>query len=357
MSHQGTATAGHSSFGSGDSGTAGETGLEGARMRLAGAIPSAQDSLSPVFGDGQSEAEAQLYAYLDHVTASRPNSGFQPFEELNARLNEQPYRDSLLFPNSEKEREAAKLNVPPAGEPYRGDLDWFDYRFGELKRLLAQKDEGKREIAQINARLAEIIARVDRLSAAVPNGKIMTSVETKLTTLSRSLEETREQSAADAGRISRAAKEILAASTRVQEVPLRFEAAALHAVEGLSRTVAATASRAAVLTAAHIVDAPKPAAETSGIERLEAELRALNQQSRESGERTADALNCVHNSLRDFLERGQAGQGPGSVQPPKRRPSVHQPISSDSAVYTRGETVTISCFWLITRLWTDAFVL
>ncbi len=336
MSHQSTAAAGH--LGNGDSGTAWEGGPEGTRASLAGAISSAEEGMSSVFGDGQSEAEAQLYAYLDRLTAPRPNSGFQPLQELSARLNEQPYRDSLLFPHSEQERESAKLSASPLNEPYRGDLDWFDHRFGELKRLLTQKDEGKREIAQVNARLAEIIARVDKLSAAMPSGKIMASVGTGLATLSRSLQESREQSAADAGRISRAAKEILTASTRMQEAPVRFEAAARHTVEGLSRTVSATASRAAVLTAAHITAAPKPAAGTSQIERLEAELRALNQQSRESGERTADALNRVHNSLRDFLERGQAGQSVDSAQPPKRRASVHQPISSDSAVYMRGET-------------------
>ncbi len=336
MSHQGTATAGHSNTGSGDTGSAWKSAAEGARANLAETGPADEDSVSSVFGDGQSEAEEQLYAYLGHVTASRPASGFQPLDELNARLNEQPYRDSLLFPHSGEERRSLERSAPALSEPYRGDLDWFEHRFGELKRLLTQKDEGRREIAQVNVRLAEIIARVDKLSAAMPNGKTMASVDTKLTALSRSLDETREQSAADAGRISRAAREILAASSRMQEAPLRFEAAARHTVEGLSQTVAATASRAAVLTAAQI--APKPAAETSGIERLEAELRALNQQSRESGERTAAALDRVHNSLRNFLERGQTGQGTGTVQPPKRRASVHQPISSDSAVYMRGET-------------------
>ncbi len=338
MSHQSTATAGHSGYGSSESGTAWENGLEAARASLAGAIAPAQDSESSAFGDGQSEAEAQLYAYLDHVNASRPSSGFQPLEELNARLNEEPYRDSLLFPRSEREEGSSGLDASSPGEPYPDDLDWFEQRFGELKRLFAQKDEGKREIAQMNARLGEILARMDSLAASVPNGKLVASVDAKLTTLSRSLEETREQSEADAGRISRAAKEILAASTRMQEAPSRFEAAARQTVDGLSRTVAATASRAAVLTAAHMAAAPKPAAAPSGIERLEAELRVLNQQSRESGERTAAALDRVHTSLRDFLERGQTGQSAGSVQPAKRRASVHQPISSDSAVYTRSET-------------------
>lgn len=335
MSQQGTATAGQKSTGSSDNGAPWESGAAvGAREIIAGAGPDDQDSVSSIFGEGQSEAEAQLYAYVGQLTASRPQSGFQPLEELNARLNEQPYRDSLLFPHSEQEHEAPEPAPAPA-DAYRGDLDWFDLRFGELKRLL--QDQGKSEIVQINSRLSEIIARLDKLSAAMPNGKTMASVESRLAALSRSLDESRAQAALDAGRISRAANEIFAASNRMQDAPARFEAAARQTVDGLNRTVAAVASRAAALTAAHVAALPQPAPAKDAIERLEAELKALNLQSRESGERNAAALDRVHNSLRDFLERGHIGHGPGAVQAPKKRASVHEPISGDSSVYMRGD--------------------
>jgi localization factor PodJL len=330
MSQQGTAAAGRKGTGS-DEGAPWESGAAvNARDGMPEAGPAGEEGVSAFFGDGQSEAETRLYEYLDQLSAPQSHSGFRPLEELNARLNEQPYRDSLLFPHSEEEVEAPE---PPApnGVTYRDDLHWFDHRFGELKRLL--QDEGKRERVEINSRLAEIQARLERLSAAMPNGKTFASVETKLTALSRSLDETRAQAAADAGRISRAAKEILTASSLVQEAPARLEAAARQTVDGLTRTVA-VASRAAALTAASVAALPKPETQKSAIERLEAELRALNKQSRESGERTATALD----RLRDFLERGQGGQGPSAFQAPRRRASVHEPISGNSAVYTPGDT-------------------
>lgn len=333
MAQQGTATAGQDSAGAGETG-AGWEGLAGAPGSRAGV--SNADSGYSAFGEGQSEAEAQLYAYLGHVRNSRPKAGFPPLEELNARLNEQPYRDSLLFSRLEGE-EASEMTAPLHGEPYGNGLAWFDRRFDEMKLLLTRRDEGKSELAQINARLGEIMARVDNLSAGMPNGKAMASVETKLAALSRSLDETRQQSTADANRVARAAKEILAATARAQEAPIRFEMAARHTLEGLNQTITATASRAAVLAAGQVNALRNPQSEFSAADRLEAELRALNQQSRESGERTAAALDRVHNTLRDFLERGQAVPSNSPVSPHKKRAGLHEPISGNSAVYTRGE--------------------
>jgi hypothetical protein len=97
----------------------------------------------------------------------------------------------------------------------------------------------------------------------MPNGKALESVESKLDTLSGSVDAAREQAATDAGRISRAAEELLAASTRMQAVPARFETAARRTVEGLGQTVAATASRAAAMAAHHVASQQKPAVETS----------------------------------------------------------------------------------------------
>ena len=73
-------------------------------------------------------------------------------------------------------------------------------------------------------------------------------------------------------------------------------------------------------------------------ERLEAELRALNQQSRQTGERTEAALDRVHHTLKDFLGRGPSPRADASTQPPKKRTGLHVPISGNSAVYKRGDT-------------------
>jgi localization factor PodJL len=358
MSQQRTAKAGHGA------GSGGETDSEdlaagAARESVAGNGFSVEESAS-IFGEGLSEAEAQLYAHLQLLTNSKPQSGFPPLDELNARLNEEPYRDSLLNAPLHEEHYQDSLLFPRADEADllfspSGDDDWsepddlmqgevssglsyFDHRFTELKQLLARKDEGKREIEHIKASLGEILARVEQLAAEMPTGKTLESVDTKLGTISGSLDAVLEQSAMDANRISRAAEEILAASARIREVPVKFETAARRTVEGLGQTVAATASRAAVMAAHQVSERQGPAGDASATERLEAELRALNLQSRETGERTEAALDRVHHTLKDFLGQGPAVRAGASMQPPKKRTGLHVPISGNSAVYKRGDT-------------------
>jgi localization factor PodJL len=356
MSQHGTAKAGHggTAGSGGDGGTArDDPAAEAGRVGVAGTGPEGEAGTASAFGDGQSEAEAQLYAYMDLMTNSKPASGFPPLDELNARLNEEPYRDSLLFPRADGDFSRAdddflfgpsqdeawpELRTVPLGEPHRG-LEWFDHRFSELKELLAKKDEGTREIEQIKSSLGEILVRLEKISADMPDGTTLASVETKLTAVSGSLDAALEQSATDASRISRAAEEILAASARMQEAPIRFETAARHTLEGLGQTVAATASHAAVMAANQVSINQSPAAGLGPVERLEAELHALNLQSRESGERTAAGLDRVNNTLRDFLDRDPAaGRGNSSAPPPRKRTGLHVPISGNSAIYKPGNT-------------------
>ena len=114
MSQQGTAKAGHSAGPGG--GIASEDSAAGsARESVAGISPPVEDSAASVSGDGLSEAEAQLYAYLDSMTNSKPQSGFPPLDEFNARLNEEPYRDSLLFPRADGVSTADEPTLFPFG--------------------------------------------------------------------------------------------------------------------------------------------------------------------------------------------------------------------------------------------------
>ena len=82
---------------------------------LPGTAASVEETAS-IFGEGLSEAEAQLYAYLDLMTNSKPQSGFPPLDELNARLNEEPYRDSLLHAPLSEEHYKDSLLFPRADE-------------------------------------------------------------------------------------------------------------------------------------------------------------------------------------------------------------------------------------------------
>jgi localization factor PodJL len=296
----------------------------------AGPTQEPPDSFS-LFGNGQTEAEAQLQAYYAQLAAQQPPR-FPPFEELSARLKEFGLSHDGRTPFLDAKPQKAPDRTASAGEAFRSDLDWFEHRFGELKQLLTWKDDGVREIATINVKLADISGRLDKLSSGMPDATAIAAVETKLTNLSRSLEETREQSAVDADRISRAAMEILAASNRTQEDRRRFETVARHTIEELGQTVVATASRAAVLTAGEMAVSLQRQPEGSGVECLEQELRILNAQSRESSERTTAALDRMHETLRTFLERAPSGPSPSA--PPKKRPTIGMPIGADSSVYS-----------------------
>ncbi len=336
MAGQGKATAGHTSVGSPDPEAAlagAAAGAAGEGAADAGTSADVQEPPFARFGQGQTQAEAELYARYDQLTSPQPPS-FQPIAELNARLSEfdQPSKDSELLAASKEKEEPAQA----PGEPYLSGPDWFEQRFAELRQLLSRFEAG-REIAGINAKLAEMNAQLEKLAAAMPRGATMAAVESKLDALSQSLGETREQTAAGADRISQAAREILAGAARIEDALGWFEASARQTLEGLGQTVVATASRAAVLAANNVVSMQRTE-EAGGVSRLESELRELNRQSRETGERTAAALDRVHGTLRDVLERGLKVRDAAPPLPQKKRPGVHKPISSDSPEYTRGDS-------------------
>jgi localization factor PodJL len=343
---QGNANAGRSSIGDldfdpawdGAAGTiASDSTPEAAHAGETAPADPGRDLPFSMFGDGQSEAEAYLYAYLDRAKGARA-SGFAPYDELSARLDEltpvSRWSGSAASPAKEDAEQTQESSPEDGGR----HLAWFDAKFGELRSLITRREAGKSEIAGINTKLDEIIGRVDRLSAAMPGEKTIAAVETQLGALSRSLDTAREQSATDAGRIARAAKEILAATDRAQEARAGFEMAARHTVKGLGQTVVVAASRAAMVTAEHIASALQLNTERDGLARLEGELRALNIQSRESSERSAAQLERVHETLRAFLEQGrQTSTGAPSPQA-TRRASLHLPIAAGAPAYTRADS-------------------
>lgn len=276
--------------------------------------------------DDEMDAEAQLQVYLDRAKGPKQR-GFPPMEVLSARLSEftgPPHR-AEAFPQMAGYAPAQ----PSSNDRRRGnDLQWFEERFQELRGMLAQRESDRSEIVSVNAKLAEIIDRVDKLSLALPGEKTMAAVETQLAEVSRSLNATRAQSWSDANRIARAAQEILAATERAHEARAGFENAARHTVKELGQTVAVAASRAAAVTAEQIAAALHETRDGGRLDRVENELRALNTLSRESSDRTSDALERIHETLRAFLE---SGQGERAASAPRKRAGVHTPITSGRA--------------------------
>jgi localization factor PodJL len=280
--------------------------------------------------DHEMDADAQLQLYLDRAKEPK-QGGFPPLEALSARLNEftEPLHHAEASPNT-----APRQSEPSSAKRGASDLEWFEDKFQELKTMLSRRESDTSEIVSINTKLAEIIDRVDRLSAALPGEKTMAAVETQLTELSRSLEATRVQTSSDANRIARAAKEILAATEKAQEARAGFEETARHTVKELGQTVVVSASRAAAVTAEHIAAALHERRDVGRLERVETELRALNTLSRESTDRTSAALDRIHETLRMFLEKSKAGRFAAG---PKKRVGVHEPIRSDSHPYRIGD--------------------
>ncbi len=269
------------------------------------------------------------------MTNEQP-SGFQPFAQLQARLPEfQASYGKGDAKDAQPERpEAGSAKTP---DPIAANQDWLEGKFVELKELLAAQAEEKSVIASFSDKLAGIAARIDALSERMPDPEVIGALHSQLGALSQSLDDTSSQSARDADRIAAAAREILAAAADVEEARQGFEHAARYTAGTLGQTVVATASRAAVLAAEQVATALLPAAaERSGVERLEGELRALNRQSRETGERTEAALDKMHETLREYLERNRAVHNAVHAAPHKRQPGPHVPISSNTPAYTRG---------------------
>jgi localization factor PodJL len=292
-----------------------------------------------ILGEGQTPAETEkrLYAYLDQMKSPQP-AVFPPLSELHARLPELERPSNGAAP-ADVEDEAPGIHVAASGGPSHVSTDWLEQKFGELRQLFFAGNGDKRGIADIHAKLAEIGARIESLSGHMPNAAAIAAIENKLDDLSRSLDEVRGQKSTDADRILVAAREILAAAGRIQEAREGFEAAARHTASALGQTVVATASRAAVLAASEVAAGFQPSPERGGDGRLEAELRALSRQSRESGERTEAALERLHATLREFLEQGSLSRGLASMPGPKKQPRLHMPISSpNSPAYTRAHT-------------------
>jgi localization factor PodJL len=328
--------------------SSGDLNLDANRGRAERALEALPDAASlmrepavPSRDLNEADLEEQLQAYLDRAIAPK-QTGFPPIDALSARLNEfppPPIQHAEVSKNPEKG--AAMGHASAASEPRIGsDLAWFEERFSELKHLLeGDRRVEKGEIVSINAKLAEIIGRVDRLSSAIPGEKAMAAVETQLVALNRSIEASRNQGFSDADRIARAAKEILAATERAEEVRAGFETAARHTVKELGQTVRVAATHAAVVTAERFATAMQHSAQEGGLARVEQQLRDLNAHSRESSERTTAALERVHETLRVFLEKGSPQERVNAAAAPKKRPAIHVPITADAPAYSHPDAL------------------
>ncbi len=257
------------------------------------------------FGPGQHHAEAELYADLDRFHGSR-TSGFPPFDALSARLGE--------FSPPAEGMEVRSAPMPNDASTSRLELDWFEKRFDQIEDTLRGRVIERDEIRALHDRINTLIDRVERRATAQrSNGEIEG--------------------------VSRAAREILKAAEEIKSVGAGLGAVTQSYGRDFNSAVAATAAEVAALTATHIETALVRSLPQRSLGRMEVELRSLNVQSRETGDRMTEALDRVHDTLRQFLPSDpRPATQPAASE--KKRVSVATPIGSDVHDYSRVSPVT-----------------
>ncbi len=298
-----------------------------------GALP--RQAVAPLpFGALRSSAEAQLYDYLESVRAASQGQRPSPLAALTERLGEL---------TGQAPADSARGGSPSAASaqaeetPAQSQLQWFDEKFAELRALVTSRESETRELVSINERLAEIIERVDTLAKSLPGEPAIQNIETQLANLAVTLDSMRAAQRDGSDEVRKAAHAVNDAAGRIENSRIAVEASAQAALERVAQASEAAQSKS-VITAEQITEALRRAIPESNVSRLENELRALNAHTRETGHRTAETLERVHDTLRDFLhkvERPARRPAPPMAQPLKRL-GVHMPITAGAQNFARS---------------------
>jgi localization factor PodJL len=331
--------------------TFGELDLESAWHNLAGGEPRAfkpmmaatrpTDRSLPrerhASRDALGSAEEQLYHYLEQVKAASEASRPSGFDALNERLQEFAANPTETPSRRQVAGKPAPRQQPQAMSFAQTQLEWFDEKFSELRSIVTSREEDKRELVSINARLAEIIERVDHLSQSLPHEPAIGRIETQLANLARTLDAMRNDNTSQTENMSKAASAVTTVAMRLERSREALDAATTRAVERVASAVEEAQSRTIHITAEQIAEALRRASPDVRLKRVEEELRALNTQSREAGQRTAHTLENVHDTLREFLTRVDQRDGPQQVMmQPLKRLGVHMPITAGARSFSRS---------------------
>jgi localization factor PodJL len=282
--------------------------------------------------DGGPPAETRLYAYVGQSAGHSQPAIFPPLEELQSRL---PEFESSPGLERSPDRESEDGNSPaPATSGGHGGADFEPLLLTEV--VQAENTDGG--LARIGTKLDEIASRIGMILEQLPRSEPAEALQAQLEGFGRSLDELQGRMGSDTARIAAVAQQILEAAERIGAARQGFESTARETVDSLGQAVVATASRAAVLAAGQVAGTLHPWGGEASHNAVANELRALNQQSRETGERTEAALDRLHVTLRQYLERGQAAQGDLKPREPGKRPGPHISISSNTPAYIRGNS-------------------
>ncbi|MDZ4789705.1 MAG: tetratricopeptide repeat protein [Hyphomicrobiales bacterium] len=233
------------------------------------------------------DTHAQYQAYFDPATEfARHSTGYAP--ESPRPRNPEP-------PN------------PDRHEDERHDMarGWLEKRFSELRQLIEAStagDEIRSRNAAIEQRVEAILDRLNTLQARSADGISAEAVDRQLRQVADHLEKQQNYNKAHGAALHHigARLEKLDNTARLgvvasENAGARAEAAVVDAARKSSR-------QTFEMTARHLTEAFKQTAPAARFTAIETEVRALNQQSRETGQRTARAVEDVHFTLRQFLE-------------------------------------------------------
>ncbi len=257
------------------------------------ALEAFPDEGSFEFGLGQSEAERQLFDHRDSLNA-QPHR-FPPFETLAARLSE---FDGGVSPPETGQNEAWNFRLRQEPDTY--EL-WFETKFAELKSLVTDRN-GEAALRAVNQKLDRICERLEILPDGVP--------------------------AYDANLFQKA------------HLDQRNPGAAYLAEAGRAETHAG-GSFSSLRRRADDIEADEDGgdagAEAFGApdesRAVELQLETLTRQIKEAGNKTAEAIEQLHETLRKGFNRllipGERGANPG-----RARANIRDPIGVGATPYT-----------------------
>lgn len=299
------------------------------------------------FAAFHSDAESQLYRYLENVRAASKAPRPSPIDTLARRLEEFEAQREIgeQSPEPSHEEDSAERAPSEKGESAAQEasqklnasyLEWFDGKFAELRTLVTSRQSESSELVSINARLAEIIERVDNLSQLLPSEPAIESIEKQLQNLAATLDSMRSEQNTQADEVRQAASAVSDAAVRLDQSRDAMEEAADSAMDRIAQASAASQAQSSI-TAEQIAEALRRALPVDNLTRVEDELRSLNAQSRESNGRTAETLERVHETLREFLQKvDQPDQPAARMIHPLKRLGVHMPITAGAPAFARS---------------------
>lgn len=291
--------------------------------------------IRPGEGGFASSAEAHLRQYLESVRAASQGVNFSPVDMLTRRLSELVTPAGPRKPPADAQDENSEAEKDEL--PIRVQLEWFEDRFAELRKLVTEQKSEANELVSINAKLAEIVERVDALAKSLPAEPVVQTIEAQLADLAQTLNAIRSENTSGAAEMREAASTISEASARLERSRQALEQATGSALERVSKASEEAHSRVAI-TAEQITEALRRAIPENTMSRVEQELRALNIHARESGHRTSETLERVHETLREFLEKVHLPPQPESrAASPGKRLGVHMPITAGPTAFSRAD--------------------